>query len=128
MNRDDKGIEWRVLLASALVGESRLQRASYSAFIGAPGPGPVVGAAFGPETLASSQNLEGRCQKEIVSGGPLHQQHLLCIVDLLELHFDNLAAARGDMLAHIGRFNRQLAMSAVDQHAKLHPARASVIE
>src|SRR5581483_7826116 len=57
-----------------------------------------------------------------------HEQHLLGVINLLELDLDDLAAACGHDLAHIGGLNGQLAMTAVNEHSQLHAARTAMIE
>src|ERR1700746_3217935 len=59
---------------------------------------------------------------------PLDQQHLIVVVDLVELDFDNFAAAGGYGFAYVGRLNGQLAMATIDQHGQLHATRAAVVE
>jgi hypothetical protein len=51
------------------------------------------------------------------SGSALNQQYLLCRIDFLELYFNNLPAACRNVLAHVGSFDRQLTVAAIDQHA-----------
>src|SRR4051794_25278350 len=62
------------------------------------------------------------------SRGLLHQQNFFHAVDLLELHFDNLGVGGLDGASDIARFDRQLAMSAIDEHQQLHARRASLLE
>ena len=62
------------------------------------------------------------------SGDFLDQQHLLSLVDFFELDFDDLVVGGLHAAAHKARFDRKLAVAAVDQHQQLHARRASVVE
>jgi hypothetical protein len=58
----------------------------------------------------------------------LDQQHLIGLIDFVELDFDNFAATCGHCFANIRGLDRQLAMAAVNQHGKLNAARTTVVE
>ena len=53
---------------------------------------------------------------------------MLFVVDLREFYFDNFIVCSLHGAADEGGFDWQLAVAAIDQHAELYPARASVIE
>ena len=99
------------------------------AFIGAPGSGPVE-RSFLQAPAVGSLAVKLRLKAAAVSNlaRPLHQQHLFGGVDFMKLHFDNLAAAGGNMFADVGGLNGQFAMAAVDKHGQLHAARTAVVE
>ena len=58
----------------------------------------------------------------------LDQQHLLHLVDFLELHFDDFVGGGLHLAADVAGLDRQFAPAAVDQHKKLHTRRAAVLE
>src|SRR3984957_18598085 len=59
---------------------------------------------------------------------PLHQQHLLVSIDLMELYLDDLPRSGLHFAADEGRLDGQLAMPAIDQRKKLDAARAAMVE
>src|SRR5271157_3744734 len=58
----------------------------------------------------------------------LDQQHLVFVVYLMELHFNDLAAAGGHTFADVRGLDGQFAMAAVNEHGQLHAARTAVVE
>ena len=50
----------------------------------------------------------------------VHEHHTLLVVDFLQTYFDDFGVAGGYRAAYERRFNRQLAMPAVDQDAHPH--------
>ena len=58
----------------------------------------------------------------------LHNQNLFRAVDLVELDLDNLLPGGLHHAAHEAGLDRQLAVSAVDQHQQLHAIRAAMVE
>src|SRR5579871_186254 len=52
-----------------------------------------------------------------------HEQNFLHLVNFLELHLDDLVVTRLDSAADKLCFNRQLAVSAIDEYQKLHARR-----
>src|ERR1700745_279782 len=57
-----------------------------------------------------------------------HQKYFFRLVDLGELDLDDLVHGSLDGAADEGGFDREFAMTAIDQHTKLHAAWASVIK
>ena len=55
-------------------------------------------------------------------------EHLLVVVDFLQLDFDNLALRGGDGTAHKRCLDGQLAMTAIDEHQELDAAGTAMIE
>ena len=57
-----------------------------------------------------------------------HQHDLVDLVGLQQPHRHALRARGRQVLAHVVRADRQLAVAAVGQHGELHPRRAAVVE
>ncbi len=59
---------------------------------------------------------------------PFHQQDLLSFVNLREFDLDYLIHSSLHITSDKCGFHRNLPVPAIDQHAELHPARASMLE
>ena len=57
-----------------------------------------------------------------------HHQDLFFLVNLSKLYFNDFAVRGLYGAAHEGSFNGQLAVSAINEHAELHAARAAVVK
>src|SRR5438876_10028370 len=57
-----------------------------------------------------------------------HEQNLVDLVDLDQLHLDALVAGGREVLADVVRADRQFAMSPVDEDGELDPPRPAVVE
>src|SRR5262249_16367177 len=86
----------------------------------------------GPESLRFQPAPALRCGGVPPSsnrpGGPFHEKHFLHLVDLLEFHFDDFGVGSLHGAPDEARFNRQLAVAAIDKDQKLHAGRATVVE
>src|SRR5207244_8826938 len=67
-------------------------------------------------------------QSHGASASPLHQQNSFRFIQLAQLHLNDLVARGLHAPAHELSLHRQLAVSAIDQHAELHPLWASMAE
>src|SRR6266508_4080833 len=77
----------------------------------------------------SSSRSNGRTSAIVPSFlGLGDEQDAVDLVDLDELHLDALAAGRGQVLAHVVRADRKLAMAPVDEAGKLYARGPSVLE
>ena len=83
---------------------------------------------FGAVQFLDSKQSGVHVQADFRGRGPLHQEHLLDAVDLLELHLDDLRVRGLHHAPDEAGLDGQLAMAAVDQRQQLHPRRAPVIE